>query len=162
MRLVFALLVACGELSACSKAAPSTSGSPTGLVNTPAIDDFRATERTTLAAFNTALGQQRANQIDELGLADAIDKNVLPPWRELRTRMSSAAVPDPDRELFTTLNRYIAERQTSWEAYSAALRSTDDAAAQPHYTKYHEQTDAATTDAQQLGQAFRSITAPRQ
>ncbi len=159
MRLAFALLVACSELIACSKAAP-ISGSPTGLVNTPAIDDFRATERTTLAAFNTALGQQRANQIDELGLADALDKNVLPPWRELRTRISAAPIPEADRELFATLNRYIAERQTSWEAYSTALRSTDDAAAAPHYAKYHEQTDAATTDAQQLGQAFRSFTAP--
>jgi len=161
VRLAFVLLLTCSELIACSTAAPSTSGSPTGLVNTPAIDDFRATERTTLAAFNTALGLQRANQIDELGLADALDKNVLPPWRELRTRMSSATVPVTDRELFTTLNRYIAERQTSWEAYSAALRSTADAAAQPHYARYHEQTDAATTDAQQLGLAFRAFNLPR-
>ncbi|CAN5502091.1 hypothetical protein BH11MYX1_BH11MYX1_27700 [soil metagenome] len=156
--LAFAVVMACSELVACRKAMPP---SPTALVNTPAIDAFRATERAALAAFNTALGQQRANQIDELGLADAIDKNVLPPWRELRARITEATVPEPDRELFTTLDRYIAERQTSWEAYSAALRSPDDAAARPHYAKYHEQTDAATADAQKLGAAFRLLVAPR-
>jgi hypothetical protein len=155
---VVAVVLACGELLACREAPPP---SATGLVDTPAIDDFRATERRTLAAFNTALGQQRANQIDELGLAEVIDKDVLPPWRELRARITAATVPASDRELFTTLDRYLAERQTSWEAYSAALRSPNDAAARPHYAKYHQQTDAATTDAQQLGAAFRSFGAPR-
>jgi hypothetical protein len=150
----FASVLACSALAACSRAAPS---SQSGLVNTPALDDFRATERTTLAAFNTALGQQRANRIDELGLAEAIEETVLPPWRELRTRISAATVPEPDRALFATLTRYIAERQTSWEAYSAALRSSDDTAARPRYAKYHEQSDAATTDARTLGEAFRAL-----
>lgn len=149
----FTSLVVCGALG-CSTAAPP---SPTGLVNTPVLDDFRATERTTLATFNAALGQQRANRIDELGLAEAIEKTVLPPWRELRARVSAATVPEPDRALFATLTRYIAERQTSWEAYSAALRSNDDTAARSRYTKYHEQSDAATADAQTLGEAFRAL-----
>ncbi|HEX7700449.1 MAG TPA: hypothetical protein VF403_07005, partial [Kofleriaceae bacterium] len=71
-----------------------------------------------------------------------------------------ASIPDADRDLFITLGRYLAERQTSWEAYSAALRSPDDASAKPHYAKYHEQNDAATADAKQLGEAFRSISRP--
>ena len=150
----FASLLACSALAACSTAAPST---PTGVVNTPALDDFRITEQTTLAAFNAALGQQRVNRIDELGLAEAIENTILPPWRALRTRISAATVPDPDRTLFVTLTRYIAERQTSWEAYSAALRSSDDATARPHYARYHEQSDAATTDARTLGEAFRAL-----
>jgi hypothetical protein len=154
----FASLGVWTALGACSTAAPS---SPTDLVNTPALDDFRTTERTTLATFNTALAQQRANRIDELGLAEAIEKTVLPPWRELRTRVSAASVPEPDRALFATLTRYIAERQTSWEAYSAALRSPDDATAQPRYTKYHEQSDAATADARTLGEAFRALPSVR-
>jgi hypothetical protein len=141
-------------LFACSKAAAPPPGT---LVNTPAIDEFRRAEKLVLQAFNDALGRQRANQIDELGLADAIDRNVLAPWRELRAHIAKATVPEPDRELFTTLDRYMAERQTSWEAYSAALRSHDDATSKPDYAKYHEQNDAATADAKRLGEAFREL-----
>jgi hypothetical protein len=146
-RIALALLVAC------SQPAPSSGA----LVNTPALDDFRRVEKTTLQTFNDALGRQRANAIDELGLAEAIDHDVLPPWRDLRARVAIAAIPDPDRDLFITLGRYLAERQTSWEAYSAALRSHDDAAARPHYAAYHAQNDAAAADAKQLGEAFRSL-----
>jgi hypothetical protein len=148
-------LVAFALLVACSKPAPSGA-----IVNTPALDDFRSVEKTTLQTFNDALGRQRANTIDELGLAEAIDHDVLPPWRDLRARISNATIPDADRAVFATLDRYVAERETSWEAYSAALRSPDDAAAKPHYAKYHEQNDAATADAKQLGEAFRSLSRP--
>jgi hypothetical protein len=140
-------------LGACGKAAPP----PTGIVNTPELDLFRTVEKATLQNFNDALGRQRANQIDELGLADAIDHKVLPPWRELRDRIAKATIPEQDRELYVTLDRYLAERQTSWEAYSAALRSKDDAQSKPDYAKYHEQNDAATADAKRLGEAFRSL-----
>ena len=149
-RVAFALLVAC------SKPAPP----PGAIVNTPALDDFRSVEKTTLQTFSDALGRQRANTIDELGLAEAIDHDVLPPWRDLRARISGATIPDADRAVFATLDRYLAERETSWEAYSAALRSPDDTAAKPHYAKYHEQNAAATADAKQLGEAFRSLSRP--
>jgi hypothetical protein len=146
--LVLVAVFACGK----SAALP-----PGGLVDTPAIDEFRRAEKLVLQAFNDALGRQRANQIDELGLANVIDRDVLPPWRELRAHLAKAAVPEPDRELFVTLDRYMAERQTSWEAFSAALRSHDDATAKPDYARYHEQNAAATADAKRLGEAFGSL-----
>jgi hypothetical protein len=121
----------------------------------PVIDDFRKVEHATLQTFNGLLAQQRANAIDELGLADAIDKEVLPPWRDMRARVDAAEVPADDRELYATLRRYVAERQTAWEAYSAALRSPNDAASKPHYATYHEQNAAADADARTLGEAFR-------
>lgn len=123
----------------------------------PVIDDFRAVERTTLQTFNGLLAQQRSNAIDELGLADAIDKEVLPPWREMRARIDAADVPPDERELYVTLRRYVAERQTAWEAYSAALRSPNDTVGKPHYATYHEQNAAADADAQKLGEAFRKL-----
>jgi hypothetical protein len=92
-RVAFALLVAC------SKPAPP----PGAIVNTPALDDFRSVEKTTLQTFSDALGRQRANTIDELGLAEAIDHDVLPPWRDLRARISGATIPDADRAVFATL-----------------------------------------------------------
>jgi hypothetical protein len=147
-------MIGFGGLAGCDKAAPVAA---VAIVDTPALDDFRAVEHTTLQTFNDALGRQRANQIDELGLADVIDRGVLPPWRELRTRVAVATVPEADRALFVTLARYLAERQAGWEAYSAALRSPNDTAAQPHYATYHTQTAAATADAKLLGEAFRTL-----
>lgn len=153
-----ALVITCVAFGACSKAAPSgeATGSAT-LVNTPAIDDFRATERAVLATFNDALHRQKANQIDELGLADAIDHDVLPPWRELRARIAKAAIPSGDADLFATLTHYLAARETAFAAYAAALRSPSDAAAAPHYATYHAQSDTATDDARRLGTLFRSL-----
>ena len=130
---------------------------PGTLVDAPAIVEFRAGEKATLQKFNEALGRQRANQIDEVGLADAIDKEVLPPWRELRAHVAAATMPEVDRELFATLTRYLGERENAWEAYSAALRAGSDTAAAPHYAKYHEQDAAADTDARALGGMFRRL-----
>jgi hypothetical protein len=141
-------------LLGCSK----TEAPPAGtLVDTPVIVEFRAGERATLQRFNDALGRQRANQIDELGLAEVIDTQVLPPWRELRAHVTAAPVPQPDRELFATLTRYLGERENAWQAYSAALRAGNDAAAAPHYATYHEQDAAADTDARALGAMFRQL-----
>ncbi|MFT3694398.1 MAG: hypothetical protein QM831_14725 [Kofleriaceae bacterium] len=148
---VLTLLVACSH----TDDAPPPSGEP--LVNTAAIDDFRTTERAALKTFNDALGRQRANQIDETGLADAIERDVLPPWHQMRARVDLANVPPADREMYATLVRYIAERETAWRAYVAGLRSTDDKAAAPHYAKYHEQNDAADADARKLGEAFSQL-----
>jgi hypothetical protein len=151
----FAFAFAFGFAFACNKAEPPPP--PGTLVDTPVIVEFRAAEHAGLQRFNDALGRQRANQIDELGLAEAIDKDVLPPWRELRAHVAAAAVPAADRELFDTLTRYLGERENAWAAYSAALRAGNDTAAAPHYAKYHEQDAAADTDARTLGAMFRRL-----
>ncbi|HEY6033870.1 MAG TPA: hypothetical protein VIV58_06410 [Kofleriaceae bacterium] len=147
-------LLALALTLACSKTSPPPAGT---LVDTPVIVEFRAGERATLQRFNEVLGRQRANQIDELGLAEAIDREVLPPWRELRAHVAAATVPEVDRELFATLTRYLAERENAWQAYSAALRAGNDAAAAPDYAKYHEQDAAADDDARALGAMFRRL-----
>jgi hypothetical protein len=147
--LPFAFAFTC----ACTKSPPP----PDVLVDTPAIVEFRAGEHAALERFNDALGRQHANQIDELGLAEAIDNQVLPPWRELRAHVAAATVPAPDRELFATLTRYLGERENAWEAYAAALRAGNDTAAAPAYAKYHEQDAAADTDARALGAMFRRL-----
>lgn len=153
--VVAALAVACSKTEPAGAASAGSARS--ALVNTPAIDDFRATERTVLATFNDALHRQKANQIDELGLADAIERDVLPPWRELKARIAKAEIPPADRDLFATLNHYLAARETAFAAYASALRAPSDAAAQPDYAAYHAQTDVATEDARHLGTLFRSL-----
>lgn len=120
----------------------------------PLVEEFRATERTCNAAFNDALARQRANQIDELGLAQVIEHDVLGPWRAVHEKVNAAPKTD---ELYTTLRKYLDARQVAWEAYVAALRADSDAAARPHYDVYHQKHAEAQDLARELGGMFRRL-----
>lgn len=130
-----------------ARIAPSTSGLD------PLVEEFRATERSCITRFNTALREQRENAIDELELSNTIERDVLTPWRELRVKVSSAPQTD---ELYTTLRRYLEARQLSWEAYVAALRSPTDDAARPHYDAHRQHNATAHEHAKHLGELFRA------
>jgi hypothetical protein len=118
------------------------------------VEEFRATERTCIAAFNAGLARQRANEIDELALADVIEREVLSPWRAVHDKVNAAPKSD---ELYTTLRKYLAARQTAWEAYVTALRADSDAAARPHYDVYHQKHAEAQDIARELGRLFRAL-----
>jgi hypothetical protein len=117
-----------------------------------AVDDFRATERQCIAAFNAALREQRANAIDEVELANRIERDALAPWRAMAARVAAALVRD--QELAATMRRYIAARQEAWEAYVAALRAAE-ADARPAYDRYHARNADADREARSLGAMFR-------
>ena len=119
------------------------------------VNDFRSVERQCIAAFNNALRQQRANEIDEVELAIAIERDVLEPWRAMRARVTAAAVPNDRRELYEVMRRYIEERHEAWQAYANALRAPSDAESRPLYDAYHERNAAAQDDARVLGGLFR-------
>lgn len=142
VKLLLVLLVA---LFACRDAKPTSDA---------LVEEFRATERTCIAAFNDGLARQRANQIDELGLADVVDRDVLVPWRAIREKVNAAPKTD---ELYTTLRKYIDARQIAWEAYAKALRADSDAAARPHYDVYHQKHAEAQDFARELGRLFRAL-----
>lgn len=140
------LLLVALAVVACSKpAAPKAD---------PLVEEFRATERTCIAAFNDALARQRANEIDELALARAIDHDVLGPWRAVRDKINASPKTD---ELYSTLRKYVDARQTAWEAYAAALRSDSEATARPHYDVYHQRHAEAQDLARELGRLFRGM-----
>jgi hypothetical protein len=123
----------------------------------PLIEEFRATERQCIAAFNADLARQRANEIDELALAAAIEKDVLTPWRDIRGRILVAPIPKGREDLYVTLRRYLEARQTAWEAYAEALRAGSDEAARPHYDVYHQKHAEAQDVARELGRMFREM-----
>jgi hypothetical protein len=124
---------------------------------TALIDEFRVVERASLRRYNDALAEQRGNRIDEIGLADIIQREVLPPWRELRERVNASPVPPARDELYGTLKRYLEARQLSWEAYVAALRAGSDTAARPHYDAHHQRSSEADREARELGRLFRTL-----
>ncbi len=123
---------------------------PSGL--DPLIEEFRATERASITRFNDLLRQQREQSIDELELANIIERDVLTQWRALRTRVEAARAQD---ELYSTLRRYIEARQLSWEAYVTALRAASDEAAKPHYEAHRQKNAEAQEEAKHLGRLFR-------
>ena len=73
------------------------------------------------------------------------------PWRALRERVVVA----PE------LTRYLLVRQLAWQAYAAALRAPDDAAARPLYDAYHTRHAEAQDLARDLGDLFRAYDAAR-
>ena len=129
----------------------SVPATPSGL--DPFVEELRATERTCLHRFNTALREQRAGSMDELELSNVIERDVLTPWRAMRTRVSTA--PPTDEALYAKLRQYLEQRQVSWEAYVTALRAPTDEAARPHYEVHRQKNAEAQEVAKQLGQMFR-------
>jgi hypothetical protein len=121
----------------------------------PIVEDFRSVERQSIATFNRALRQQRANEIDEVELALAIERDVLEPWRAMRARVTAAPVPAERRQLYEVMRRYIDERQLAWQAYADALQAPSDAESRPLYDAYHKNNAAAQDDARVLGGLFR-------
>jgi hypothetical protein len=121
----------------------------------PIVDDFRATERTCIAAFNDALEKQRTNAVDELGLAEIVERDVLAPWREMRARVTAAKVPQADAELYAALRSYVETREQAWQEFIAALRSHSDEQARPHYDAYHRKNTEAQDQARVLAGFFK-------
>jgi hypothetical protein len=114
------------------------------------VTDFHAVERHALTTFNDALARQRANQLDELGLADVVERDVLPPWSALHARVAATPQTDANRELLAAMTRYLTDRETAWRAFSIALRSPGDTTARYQYGAYHQADAAANADAQAL------------
>lgn len=152
--VVFVVIRAGDEPSTDDNRSAQIAATPSGL--DPLVEEFRATERTCIQRFNTALREQRENVIDELELSNTIVREVLEPWRALRTKISAAPKRD---ELYSTLRRYLEARQLSWEAYVTALRAPSDDAARPHYEMHRQKNAEAQEEAKRLGALFRAAAA---
>jgi hypothetical protein len=122
----------------------------------PVVEDFRSVERESIAAFNEALRRQRAQEIDEIGLATEIERAVLVPWHAMQARVAAAPVPAERGELYAVMRRYIEERELAWRAYVAALRADSEAEARPRYDVYHQKNAQAQDDARVLGGLLRA------
>ena len=106
------------------------------------IADFHQVERQCLQTYNDAFHRQGAGQIDELALAKIIEHDVLPPWQAFHARVDQA----PDSELVAAMRRYVADRETAWQAYVVTLHG-DNAQA---LATYRQKNAEATADAQAL------------
>jgi hypothetical protein len=128
---------------------------PTADLSDPLVVEFRDTERLCITAFNGALARQRRNEIDELGLATAIDQEVLPAWEALRTKLDAAKPAPRNAPLYSALRRYLEARQVAWRAYVAGLRAPEPDARR-HYDAYHAKEAESDAIAREIGAIFRA------
>lgn len=150
-----AILVAIIVLLTRHDSQTSSSATVTADLSDPLVTEFRDTERRCITAFNGALARQRRNEIDELGLATAIDQEVLPAWEALRTKLDATTPPPRNAALYAALRRYLDARQTAWRAYVAGLRAPEPDARR-HYDAYHAKEAEADAIAREIGAIFRA------
>jgi rhomboid protease GluP len=94
------------------------------------LSNFQAVERGVVDAYNGALEGRRANRLSDVDLANIIDRQVLPPWRQARQRLSTLGhLPPQEAQRLDDIGRYMALREQGWAAFSQALRTGDDAKA---------------------------------
>jgi hypothetical protein len=110
----------------------------------PLVADFHVVERRCLATFTDALHRQGRNEIDELALAQVIDREVLPPWHAFRLRVEAA----PESPLVLAMRRYFEDRETAWRAYVVVLQAPAEAAAA--LATYRQKNTEADNDARTL------------
>lgn len=87
-----------------------------------AVQLFIATETKVLARWNELVEQARRDAIGDDQLADAIEQDILPPWRDARDAFDRSGAGGPQR---ATLLGYLRARQEGWEAIVGGLRVHD-------------------------------------
>jgi rhomboid protease GluP len=87
---------------------------------------FGVLESKALKLYNDGLTKVRQHQLTEVGLADLLERNVLPEWRAAYQRLSvpRRLPPELQRDVTAILN-YIRLRQESWELLVEAGREND-------------------------------------
>jgi rhomboid protease GluP len=112
------------------------------------IDEFAATEEKALGAFNSAVAKAQQQQLPDSEFADLLERDILPPWRAARDRLSALKNLPP--QLQSTVGRvleYARLRQEAWEMFASALRENNNDKAR-QAIEIQKQADAA---AQKIG-----------
>jgi len=95
---------------------------PADGTNVFALDDL---QREILAVYNSKVRAQQAGEITAAQFADAVDKEVLPQWRDLRKQYD--ALPDTPRT--AVLRRYFKDREDAIQEAAAMSRDPSRGAA---------------------------------
>jgi rhomboid protease GluP len=84
------------------------------------------TERRVRVAHDQAVARLNAGKMTQGEWADFIDRELLPPWRDARTRLTACKViPFPHAQLVETFDKYMHARQKSWQLMVEGIRLND-------------------------------------
>jgi rhomboid protease GluP len=85
-----------------------------------------ALEVKTLGAYRSAMGQAQTGKLGDEKLADLIEKDVLPDWKEEHLRLAAIkGLPPPLQRIESTVLKYMDERQLGWSLVVQGLRTHD-------------------------------------
>ena len=93
---------------------------------TAEMRSFAAVESKALATYRAALDQARSKKLSDDGVADVIQKDVLPDWEvEHRKLASLKGLPPAAQGLLSALLNYMDVRQQGWSLLVQGLRTHD-------------------------------------
>jgi rhomboid protease GluP len=128
-RVVRPIMVACMGIAAIS-AAISILSFPVGYISKD--DYFRAksdlvlVEKRALEKYNEASRLSQQNRITEEQFADRIEREILPPWREIRLRLADfKELPKELQEEHRLLLAYLKSREDCWDLFARSIRTND-------------------------------------
>lgn len=129
-----------------------------------ALQDFRTVERACLARASEILYDESIQLSDTDELVKAIQRDVVKPWQEMRSRLSLETRKLGD-DLAKVLGRYLDERQIGWEelakAMYAELNGLDlQPGAVNHRWQYRESNEAADADQKILDAKLAALKLP--
>jgi rhomboid protease GluP len=91
-----------------------------------AIERFTTIESRAIDEFNATTDRYRGGELPGTEAARIIEKDVLPPWRAERERLSALRhVPAAQKRLVTLMLRYMKLREESWELFAEGARQED-------------------------------------
>ncbi len=102
---------------------------PPGKPDRPAVvERYFAADAQAVRRFNQLVTRVRAGELDDLQMADAIERDVLPDWRAAHKTLEEGAL---DSE-WSSMRREAQVRLEAMAGFAAALRTGDDAALLKH------------------------------
>jgi len=92
----------------------------------PEIHKLAEAEQQMTARYQAAIDQFSSGRLTVRELAAVIDREIMPELQASRARVASLAhVPDEQKPLLTTAQRYLQLRDESWRLRSKALPAAD-------------------------------------
>jgi rhomboid protease GluP len=98
------------------------------------IDNVSAVEEKTLARWNALVGEAQADKLTDEQFADAIEKELLPPWRGAQEEYAKSG----SGPLKADMLEYLAARAEGWEIMIRGLRAHDEAVMKEGMTKFSQ------------------------
>ena len=87
---------------------------------------FDAVSSQVVDATNAAMAAWRAGTLDDIGFADRLEQDVLPPWRAARESLAGLhGLPKSKRDFVTGVVRYADQRTAAWELLATGARTND-------------------------------------
>ncbi len=92
------------------------------------LERFEQVEKDCFDRYNGALKDVREHRLDPAGLADRIEKEVLPPWQEARRRIEALAdLPPEVAARMAKIVEYMKKREEAWTTFARGARASDNA-----------------------------------